>query len=65
LLTEFSWADLNAVPETVLEKTLKYHVVTGSNILAAGIPTSATNINTFLGQTFSVNATGGCKNYRL
>lgn len=61
LLTEFSWADLNAVPETVLEKTLKYHVVTGSNILAAGIPNTATNINTFLGQTFSVNATGGAK----
>lgn len=61
LLTEFSWADLNAVPETVLEKTLKYHVVTGSNILASGIPSTATNINTFLNQTFSVNATGGAK----
>lgn len=61
LLTEFSWANLNAVPELVLEKTLKYHVVTGSNILASGIPTTATNINTFLGQTFSVNATGGAK----
>lgn len=61
LLTEFSWANLNAVPETVLEKTLKYHVVTGSNILASDIPTTATNINTFLEQTFSVNATGGAK----
>lgn len=61
LLTEFSWANLNAVPETVLEKTLKYHVVTGSNILASDIPTTATNINTLLEQTFSVNATGGAK----
>lgn len=61
LLTEFSWADLNAVPETVLENTLKYHVVAGSNILASGIPTTATNITTFQGQTFSVNATGGAK----
>lgn len=61
LLIEFSWANLNAVPETVLEKTLKYHVVTGTNILASGIPSTPTNINTFLGQTFSVNATGGAK----
>ena len=61
LLTEFSWADLNAVPETVLEKTLKYHVVTGSNILASGIPSTATNINTFLNQKKRVNATGGAK----
>jgi uncharacterized surface protein with fasciclin (FAS1) repeats len=61
LLTEFNWANLNAIPETVLEKTLKYHVVTGTNILAAGIPTTNTNINTFLGQTFIVNATGGAK----
>jgi uncharacterized surface protein with fasciclin (FAS1) repeats len=61
LLTEFNWADLNAIPEAVLENTLKYHVVTGSNILASGIPTTATNITTFQGQTFSVNATGGAK----
>lgn len=61
LLTEFSWADLNAIPEAVLESTLKYHVVAGSNILASGIPSTATNINTFLGQTFSINATGGAK----
>ena len=44
-----------------MEKTLKYHVVTGSNILASDIPTTATNINTLLEQTFSVNATGGAK----
>lgn len=61
LLTEFNWTDLNAVPETVLENTLKYHVVAGTNILASEIPNTATNITTFQGQTFSVNATGGAK----
>ncbi|HRG17691.1 MAG TPA: fasciclin domain-containing protein [Flavobacterium lutivivi] len=61
LLTEFGWSSLGDVPETVLEKTLKYHVVAGSNILASGIPSTATNITTFQGQTFSINAIGGAK----
>jgi len=57
LLQEFSWATLNDVPESVLEKTLKYHVVLNANVLSNNLPTSP--VTTFLGQTFTISTTGG------
>jgi uncharacterized surface protein with fasciclin (FAS1) repeats len=49
LLTEFGWSSLGDVPETVLEKTLKYHVVAGSNVLSTQL-TNNMMVGTFLGQ---------------
>ncbi len=60
LLTEFSWADLNAVPESVLEETLKYHVVAGANVLSTQL-TDNMMVSTFLGQSFTIGLTGGAK----
>lgn len=57
LLQEFNWATLNDVPETVLEKTLKYHVVLNANVLSNNLPT--TPVETFLGQTFTISTNGG------
>lgn len=57
LLQEFNWATLNDVPEAVLEKTLKYHVVLNANVLSNNLPT--TPVNTFLGQTFTISTNGG------
>ena len=57
LLQEFSWATLNDVPESVLEKTLKYHVVLNANVLSNNLPTSP--VTTYLGQTFTISTTGG------
>lgn len=61
LLQEFNWADLNAVPELVLEKTLKYHVLTGQNTLASQLPATPASVTTFLGQDFMIGTTGGAK----
>lgn len=36
-LIENKFADLAAIPQNVLEKTLKYHVVTGTNALASSL----------------------------
>lgn len=60
LLTEFGWSSLAAVPETVLEKTLKYHVVAGSNVLSTQL-TNNMSVGTFLGQNFTITTTGGAK----
>lgn len=60
LLQEFGWANLNAVPETVLEKTLKYHVVTGANVLSSQL-TNNMSVSTFLGQNFTIGLTSGAK----
>lgn len=57
LLQEFGWASLNDVPESVLEKTLKYHVVLNANVLSDNLPT--TPVTTYLGQTFTISTTGG------
>ena len=60
LLTEFGWSSLGDVPETVLEKTLKYHVVAGSNVLSTQL-TNNMSVGTFLGQNFTITTTGGAK----
>ncbi len=60
LLTEFGWSSLGDVPETVLEKTLKYHVVAGSNVLSTQL-TNNMMVGTFLGQDFTITTTGGAK----
>lgn len=57
-LTEFSFANLAAVPQAALENTLKYHVVTGSNVLSSNL-TNNMMVTTFQGQDFTVNTTGG------
>lgn len=57
-LSEYSFAGLNAVPQAALEKTLKYHVVTGSNVLASNL-TNNMSVATLEGSTFTVNTTGG------
>lgn len=57
LLQEFGWASLNDVPESVLEQTLKYHVVLNANVLSDNLPT--TPVTTFLGQTFTISTNGG------
>ncbi|GGC88096.1 beta-Ig-H3/fasciclin domain-containing protein [Flavobacterium lutivivi] len=60
LLTEFGWSSLGDVPETVLEKTLKYHVVAGANVLSTQL-TNNMSVGTFLGQNFTITTTGGAK----
>lgn len=59
LLQEKGFANLQAIPKDVLEKTLKYHVVTGANVLAKDIV--AGPVNTFLGQTWTIGVTNGVK----
>lgn len=60
LLTEFSWATLNDVPASVLENTLKYHVVTGANVLSSNL-TNNMSVTTFQGQNFTISLTNGPK----
>lgn len=60
LLTEFSWATLNDVPASVLENTLKYHVVTGANVLSSNL-TNNMSVTTFQGQNFTIGLTNGPK----
>ncbi|PHK06258.1 fasciclin [Nostoc linckia z13] len=57
-LNEYEFANLNAVPQSALENTLKYHVVTGSNVLSTSL-TNNMSVTTFQGQSFTVNTTGG------
>lgn len=58
LLTELSLAGLADIPQSTLENTLKYHVLTGANVLAANL-TDNFEVDTFQGGSFTVNLTGG------
>ncbi|AWA30317.1 fasciclin [Flavobacterium magnum] len=60
LLTELNVPGLSAIPQATLEKTLKYHVVAGSNVLAASL-TNGMMVDTFAGDSFTINLTGGAK----
>lgn len=60
LLTEFGWATLNDVPTSVLDKTLKYHVVTNTNVLSSSL-TNNMPVTTFQGQNFTIGLTNGPK----
>jgi uncharacterized surface protein with fasciclin (FAS1) repeats len=53
LLTELSLGGLNDVPQSVLENTLKYHVVAGANVLSTSL-TDDQSVTTFQGQSFTV-----------
>ncbi len=59
LLEELDVAALGDIPQATLEKTLKYHVVTGSNILAATLTNGS--VNTFAGDSFTVSVVNGAK----
>ena len=59
LLTELNFSGLGAIPQAVLENTLKYHVVTGANVLSTNLV--AGSVTTFQGQSFTVGLTGGVK----
>ncbi len=52
-LTETGYSGLAAIPANVLEKTLKYHVVTGANALASSLSNDQV-IGTFSGQNVTV-----------
>ncbi len=52
-LTETTYSGLAAIPANVLEKTLKYHVVTSTNALAASLSNDQV-IGTFSGQNVTV-----------
>lgn len=60
LLTELGANSLNDIPQSTLENTLKYHVVTGANVLAASL-TNNQMVTTFQGQSFTITTTGGAK----
>lgn len=60
LLTELSLGGLADVPQATLEKTLKYHVVTGANVLSSAL-TDGMPVATFAGDSFTVGLTGGPK----
>jgi uncharacterized surface protein with fasciclin (FAS1) repeats len=57
LLTELSLGGLNDVPQAVLENTLKYHVMTGANVLSNTL-TNNQMVSTFQGQNFTVQLPG-------
>ncbi|MHC0440745.1 fasciclin domain-containing protein [Flavobacterium sp. 3-210] len=59
-LTETGYSGLAAIPANVLETTLKYHVVTGANVLSTAL-TNGQVVNTFAGQNFTIGLTGGAK----
>src|SRR5690606_18225758 len=52
-LTETSYSGLAAIPANVLEKTLKYHVVAGANVLSTQL-TNDQVVATFSGQNVTV-----------
>lgn len=58
LLQELGLSGLADVPQATLENTLKYHVVTGQNVLAASL-TDNMSVTTFEGGSFTVNLEGG------
>lgn len=57
-LTETGYSGLAAIPANVLETTLKYHVVTGANVLSTSLMNNQI-VDTFAGQEFTINLTGG------
>lgn len=59
VLTELNLSGLNAIPQSVLENTLKYHVVAGANVLSTNL--TAGSVTTFQGQSFNIGLTGGVK----
>ena len=59
LLAELNLSGLADVPQEVLENTLKYHVVTGANVLSTNL--TAGNVTTFQGQDITIGLTGGAK----
>ena len=59
LLAELNLSGLADVPQGVLENTLKYHVVTGANVLSTNL--TAGNVTTFQGQDITIGLTGGAK----
>ncbi|MEL1245002.1 fasciclin domain-containing protein [Flavobacterium sp. DGU11] len=58
LLTELDVNGLADIPQATLENTLKYHVVTSRNILAASLEDNMI-VTTFQGGSFIVNLEGG------
>jgi uncharacterized surface protein with fasciclin (FAS1) repeats len=52
-LGETGFSGLSAIPANVLEKTLKYHVVAGANVLSAQLSDNQT-VGTFAGQNVTV-----------
>lgn len=60
LLTELGLSGLNDLSQEVLEKTLKYHVVAGANVLSSDLTDNMT-VNTFEGSTFTITLSGGAK----
>lgn len=55
-LTETGYSGLPAIPANVLEKTLKYHVVTGANVQSTQL-TNDQVVTTFSGQNVTVKFT--------
>ncbi len=60
LLGELELANLAAIPQATLEKTLKYHVVTGANVLSTSL-TNGMSVDTFAEDPFTINLTNGAK----
>lgn len=60
LLTELNANSLNDISQSVLENTLKYHVVTDANVLSTAL-TDNMSVTTFQGQNFTIGLTGGAK----
>ena len=60
LLTETGLANLGAVPQSLLENALKYHVVAGANVASTAL-TNNMMVTTFQGGKFNVTTTGGAK----
>lgn len=60
LLTELSASSLDDIDQPTLENTLKYHVVTGVNVLSTDL-TNNMMVTTFQGQDFTIGLTGGAK----
>lgn len=60
LLSELSLSGLSDIPAATLEAVLKYHVVSGANVLASSL-TNGQVVTTVQGGTFTINLTGGAK----
>jgi len=60
LLTEVNLPNLAAIPQSLLENTLKYHVVTGVNVASNNLFNNMI-VPTFQGSTFKITTTGGAK----
>ena len=60
LLAETGLANLGAVPQSLLENALKYHVVAGVNVASTAL-TNNMPVTTFQGGMFTITTTGGAK----